>query len=195
MESFVQMVINLRKSGIDVDEKEVLEKAGGRLPSAELIAEVLLGNSIYGGNKMLDPYRAGGERSDMPYLNFYLDFFAQGKPAYVKIKYMDYAEAVAMVNRNNGIPIVAHPGLNLTGKEEMAEELIQAGAKGLEVFNNYHNARQMEYFADLAVRQNMLMTCGSDFHGRNKPLIRVGEFMTLDRYEGYLNQSVEELLC
>lgn len=55
----------------------------------------------------------GGKRSDMPYINFYLDYFAQGKPAFVPIQYMSFRHAVEMIKDNGGIPIVAHPGLNL----------------------------------------------------------------------------------
>jgi len=58
----------------------------------------------------------GGKRSDMPYINFYLDYFAQGKPAFVPIQYMSFRHAVEMIKDNGGIPIVAHPGLNLKGK-------------------------------------------------------------------------------
>jgi 3',5'-nucleoside bisphosphate phosphatase len=55
------------------------------------------------------PYMAGGQRSDMPYLNFYHDFFAQGKPTYVNIDYIDFHEAIDLVRNNGGIPIIAHP--------------------------------------------------------------------------------------
>ena len=138
MDSFPEMINNLGKSGIRVDGNEVLEKARGKLPCGELIAEVLLTNRVYNSNKMLLPYMIGGERSDMPYINFYHDFFAQGKPAYVKIDYMDFHDAINLVRSNGGIPIIAHPGMNLKGKEELVVELLDNGAEGLEVFNNYH---------------------------------------------------------
>ncbi len=78
----------------------------------------------------------------MPLINFYLDFFAQGKPAYVKIEHLDFKVAVDLVRSNGGIPVVAHPGLNLEGREEVAEELLDHGSSGLEVFNNYHHPDQ-----------------------------------------------------
>jgi len=195
MGAFSQMIVNLQKSGIDVNAAEVLEKAGGQPPSGELIAEVLLGNPDYDGIRQLDPYRAGGTRSDMPYLNFYLDFFAQGKPAHVKIDYMSFSSAVKLIRKNNGIPIIAHPGLNFKGRETMVEELLNEGADGLEAFNNYHSDKQIEYFAGVAVKRKVLMTCGSDFHGKTKPVIRLGSFKSIEAYEAYLKESVEELLC
>jgi 3',5'-nucleoside bisphosphate phosphatase len=191
MDSFPVMIENLEKLGIIVSYKEVLEKAGGKLPSAELIAEVLLTGET--PNKLLVPYMSGGERSDMPYINFYLDYFAQGKPAYVKIDYMDFIDAVELVRSNNGIPIVAHPGINLKGKEEVVNELLDHGAEGLEIFNNYHDFRQIEYFADLVLKRSSLMTCGSDFHGKTKPLIEIGKFKTIEKYVQYLRQSIRQL--
>lgn len=193
--AFSQMIVNLHNLGIDVNAAEVLDKAGDKPPSGELIAEVLLGNPKYDSISQLYPYRPDGKRSDMPYLNFYLDFFAQGKPAHVSIDYMDFSAAIKLITKNNGIPIIAHPGLNFRNREELVEELLKAGAKGLEVFNNYHTEKQIEYFAGVAVKNKVLMTCGSDFHGKTKPGIRIGSFKSIERYEAYLQESVEELLC
>jgi predicted metal-dependent phosphoesterase TrpH len=193
MDSFPRMIQNLGDLGIRVDEKEVLEKANGQLPCGELIAEVLLTNKIYHSNPRLYPYMTGGERSDMPYINFYHDFFAQGKPAYVRINYMDFIDAVNLVKANGGIPIIAHPGMNLKGKEDLVIELIEKGAEGLEVFNNYHNSAQIEYFAELTMEKSILMTCGSDFHGKNKPLIDIGKFKSNNKYDDYLQRSIMKI--
>jgi predicted metal-dependent phosphoesterase TrpH len=193
MDSFDVMVGNLHRLGIPVDADEVLAAAKDKLPSAELIAEVLLHNSGYSNIKVLDPYRPGGSRGDMPYINFYLDFFAQGKPAYVKINYMDYAEAIDLIRRNGGVPVIAHPGHNFRGREEVVVDLLQLGAEGIEVFNNYHSPEQMQYLAELAIRHKALVTCGSDFHGKTKPLIGVGQFGMLQEYEGYLKESLDRL--
>jgi predicted metal-dependent phosphoesterase TrpH len=195
MNAFSLMIENLKPFGIFINHEDLISGSDGRFPSAEMIAEYLLSNHEYDNLSILDPYRPEGKRSDMPYLNFYLDFFAQGKPAYVKIDFMDYGEAISMIMRNDGIPIVAHPGHNLKGREEMVAELLEQGAKGLEVFNNYHSPKQMEMLAEVAIRKNVLMTCGSDFHGKNKPTISLGQFKTIERLEGYVNESVEELLC
>lgn len=193
MDSFPEMIENLKKIGINVDPEEVLEKSNGKLPCGELIAEVLLTNKAYHSNKKLKPYLKGGERSDMPYINFYLDFFSQGKPAYVKIKYLDFHEAIELVTSNGGTPIIAHPGLNLREREEIVIELLSNGAVGLEVFNNYHTSQQIEYFAELAIQGGYLITCGSDFHGKNKPLIEIGKFRFNENYKKYLRDSILKL--
>jgi predicted metal-dependent phosphoesterase TrpH len=193
-EVFPVMIDKLSLLGMKVDFDEVMAMANGQLPCGELVAEFVLNDPRYAGNEKLRPYRQGGIRSDMPYINFYLDYFAQGKPAYVKTEYMDYRDAVSLIKRNNGIPVVAHPGLNLKGREEMAVELLDIGAEGLEVFNNYHTHEQSGYFASLAREKGLIITCGSDFHGKNKPLIKPGSYSTIPGYEAYLTASMKKLV-
>jgi hypothetical protein len=194
MDAVPQMIDNLAQLGIEVDQEELMMKSGGNPPSAELFAELLLEKPEQADNSRLAPYLPGGTRSDMPLINFYLDFFAQGKPAYVEIKHMNYVDAVDLVKSNGGIPIVAHPGLNLKGNEVLVNDLLEQGAAGMEVFNNYHSAGQVAYFADLCRKRNALMTCGSDFHGKNKPLISIGQYSETDPFRDYLELSLNRIL-
>lgn len=192
MHSFGDMIGNLQQLGFKIEAEAVLTKAAGKLSSGELIAEVMLADEKY-HTPLLSPYLEGGKRSDMPYINFYLDYFAQGKPAFVPIRYMRFQDAVAMIKENGGTPIVAHPGLNLKGRESVVEQLLNQGAEGLEVFNNYHNSEQIGYFASLAQERKMIMTCGSDFHGKTKPLIHIGQFNFNNQFEDYLKHSIQQL--
>lgn len=194
MDAVPHMIRNLANAGIEIDGDELLEKSKGKLPAPELFAEVLMGNPNYHHNTLLQPYLPGGERSDMPYINFYLDYFAQGKPAYVKLEVMDFSEALELVKRNSGIPIVAHPGLNFKGKEELVKELLDLGADGMEVFNNYHSESQMEYFASLSHKRGSLISAGSDFHGKTKPLIELGYYPVLETYRETLDNCIQYLL-
>ena len=191
-EAFGQMIENLLRLGFRVDAQAVLDKAAGSVPTGELIGEVMLSEERF-HTPLLRPYLPGGERGDMPYINFYLDYFAQGKPAHVPVEYMDFRMAMELVRDNGGVPVVAHPGLNFRGKERTAEELLKQGAAGLECFNNYHTPEQVVYFAPLAQRQGVLMSCGSDFHGKTKPRISVGQFPFDERYEAYLTDSVNHI--
>ncbi len=194
MDAVPKMVKSLKQTGIEIDEDELMDRAGPMLPSPELFAEVLMTNPDYHSNILLQPYLEGGKRGDMPYINFYLDFFAQGKPAYVKIEHMPFIEALEMIKSSGGIPVVAHPGLNFKEKEKLVSELLKEGAAGLEVFNNYHSSDQMEYFASLCRKSGSLMTGGSDFHGKTKPLIKIGGYPILDSFLSDLNQSIERIV-
>lgn len=191
LDSLPEMIRNLNRLGIINEPDEILKEINGKIPCGELIAEILLTNPKY-YNKKLKPYLNGGLRSDQPYINFYYDFFAQGKPAYVKIDYMSYNDALELILDNGGIPVVAHPGVNFMGNEEIVGKLIKKGAKGVEVFNNYHTNKQIRYFAELAIKEKYLMTCGSDFHGKNKPLIEIGKYNMIEKYKSYIEKSLKD---
>ncbi len=68
------------------------------------------------------------------------------------------------------------------------------GALGLEAFNNYHDYDQIMYFAGIAEKRQMLLTCGSDFHGKNKPLIKPGLFKQISRYQERVDKSIRVIL-
>jgi 3',5'-nucleoside bisphosphate phosphatase len=192
--AFPEMLRLLKKSGITVDADEVIALAKGRPPCAEQIAEALVTNPVYHSNSLLKPYLPGGSRSDMPYINFYHDYFSQGRPAYVKIDYMSYGEAIDLIRSHDGIPIVAHPGVNLLNHEAVINDLLDLGALGLEAFNNYHDYDQIGYFGGIADKRHLLLTCGSDFHGKNKPLIKPGLFKQISRFEDKVDKSIRVIL-
>ncbi len=194
MDSLDQMIRNLHDLDIPVRKSEVIEKAAGRLPSPEFIAEVLLNNPRYNTVSSLDPYRTNGFRSDMPYINFYLDFFAQGKPAYVHMEFMPFSEAVRIIKDTGGIPVIAHPGHNFNGRENVITELIDEGAEGIEVYNNYHSLEQIAFFEKLALEKKILITAGSDFHGKTKPLIQPGKYTMMRGSETQFQEHLEQFL-
>ncbi len=74
-----------------------------------------------------------------------------------------------------------------------AGRLLDRGAAGLEVFNNYHTPEQAVYFTSLALSKGASMTCGSDFHGKTKPRIAVGRFPSDSRFDGRLSDFVNHI--
>jgi len=172
---FPETLEKLAGIGIEVDPTRVLEAAGGKPPCGELIAEVLLSYEDTRRNPLIAPYLPGGTRSDMPNINFYRDYCAQGKPAYVPITFMSLAEAIDLVKTTGGLPVIAHPGANLHADLSRVESLLDAGVEGIEVYSSYHGDDEVAYFRQKAVDRGVVMTCGSDFHGKNKPLIQIGD--------------------
>jgi len=159
-----------------LDEAEVLKRANNGIVTGEVIAEVLLEDIRNKDSKILKPYREGGVRSDMPYVNFYWDYFSQGKPAYVHIEFIALSEAIKMIKDNGGIAIIAHPGNNLKHNLNIIDDIISSGIDGIEVFSQYHSKYDIEFFYDKCIRHNLLISCGTDFHGKNKPNIDIGKF-------------------
>lgn len=168
-----------RKLGFAIDESELAAVAGGAqredIWTGEMFAEVLLNRAEYRAHPLLAPYRAGGTRGDNPYVNFYWDFYAQGKPCYVEIRFPTLARTIDMIRANGGKAVLAHPGVNLRDRgEEILDDIIDAGIDGIEAFSSYHSAERALYFYQKAKDRGLIATCGSDFHGKIKPAISPG---------------------
>lgn len=141
--------------------------------TGELIAEVLLTSDKYRSSPLLYPYIAG-DRSDNPYVNFYWDYCAPGKPCHVDIAYPDMQDVVTLIHRNGGQAVLAHPGVNLAGRWAFLDEIIPLGIDGLEVYSSYHDCVTASWFAKKAQESLLFPTRGSDFHGKTKPSVRLG---------------------
>lgn len=169
-----QKVANLQALGLPLDLPEARRRAAQPIVSAEIFAEVLLDDPALKKHPRLAPYRPGGSRSDMPLVHFYWDYFAQGKPAHVPLHFPSFEEALAQVRRSGGVPVLAHPGHTLRGRLDWIRPMQDLGLAGLEVFSTYHTQGDTELLLAAARELGLLMTPGSDFHGRNKPAIALG---------------------
>ncbi len=164
----------VRELGINFEDGMIEKLSKNGVVNGEMIAEAAMTFDENQENPLLKPYYKNGSRSDNPFVNFYWDFCAQGKPAYVEVKFISLEEAVKVILDNGGVPILAHPGNNTKEDLELLEKIIASGVKGLEVYSSYHNEEQIAFYRDFAYRNNLLITCGSDFHGKTKPSIIVG---------------------
>ncbi|MEG0564676.1 MAG: PHP domain-containing protein [Hungatella sp.] len=160
-----------RAIGIHLSAEEVLAAAGGPIVTGELIAELLLQKEEAQACSALLPYLAGGTRSANPYVNFYWDYFSQGKPAYVPIDYISLSEGVELLHEAGGIAVLAHPGQNLQNDYDFLEQMLETGMDGIEAYSSYHGRTQAAMFDHIAQSHKLLVTCGSDFHGKTKPSI------------------------
>lgn len=167
-----QRVDRLRELGFVLRAEDVERYSEGREPTGVSYLRALLEREENRGNPRLRPY-IHGERSDSPYLNFYLDYLAGGKPASVSIRFISTPRAIGLVRAIGGISVLAHPS---EVKDERLYELIRAGLQGLEVYSSYHGEEDEQYFMGVCDRFGLLATAGSDFHGSDiKPDVPLGE--------------------
>ncbi len=114
-------------------------------------------------------------------MNFYWDFYAQGKPCYAPMEYPALREAVDRIHQSGGKAVLAHPGVNLKGKEDLLDSLLTEGLDGLETFSSYHRPEQAVFYYDKAKDCGLFATCGSDFHGKTKPAVKLGGYGRLPK--------------
>lgn len=64
------------------------------------MGEALLNDERYFNHELLKPYRKGESRSDNPYVNFYWDYYAQGKPCYTEVIFPSLEDTIQLINNN-----------------------------------------------------------------------------------------------
>lgn len=91
-------------------------------------------------------------------------YLANDKPAYVEHYSLPPTEAVKLILRAGGVPVLAHP----RGVQEYVPALVKAGLLGIECYYPEYDERERREFIDLAKQYGLLVTGGSDFHGLHK---------------------------
>ena len=84
-------------------------------------------------------------------------------PANVPRRRLTPVDAVRVIRRAGGIPVLAHPGL--AGRDEMIAELVDAGLQGIEVYYAEHSPQQVASYLDHCRTHDLVATGGSDYHG------------------------------
>ncbi|MDO4943333.1 MAG: PHP domain-containing protein [Lachnospiraceae bacterium] len=175
----LERLVETQKLGFDVTEDDMWaiskDSYWPESWTGELFAEVLLSKIEYKDHPILRPYRVGGSRNDNPQVNFYWDYYSQGKPCYAEIQYPKMQEIIDIIHNNHGIAVLAHPGVNLKGKEYLLKGILEMGIDGIEVFSSYHSPEQISHYYKEVKKHHLLFTCGSDYHGKIKPSIILGE--------------------
>ncbi len=91
---------------------------------------------------------------------------------------MSYEESIDLILRSEGIPVLAHPkSLELSDSEliVLIEKLKACGLQGIEVYHSSHTKEEREFYMDIANRYGLLVSGGSDYHGKSvKPEIELG---------------------
>lgn len=91
-------------------------------------------------------------------------YLGQGKPAYVERFKITPAEAIELVGRCSGLPVMAHP-LTVNNYEETIAKLSACGLEGIEVYYKDFDSSQRENLLKIARKLNLVATGGSDYHG------------------------------
>ncbi len=152
-----EMVKKAADAGVPIEYEEVVElaKSGslGRAHLARLLVEKKVVESV---NEAFQVY------------------LGRGKPFFVEKEEISPEDAIDLINRVDGIPVLAHPGI--TNLDSEIDNLIDSGLKGLEAYYSDHTPEQTLYYLDLARRKNLLVTAGSDAHNVPGYGAQIGSF-------------------
>lgn len=94
---------------------------------------------------------------------------------YVPSKRLTVFEVIEFIKAKNAVSVLAHPLLNLNREEliELLPKAKDAGLMAMETKYSKYGREDQEFSTKLAKEFGLLESGGSDFHGENKPDIKI----------------------
>ena len=104
-------------------------------------------------------------------------YLKRGRLCYVEKFSLSPEDSVKLIKDCGGIAVWAHPVSAVDTEEEMLEtarHMMAAGLDAMECMYNNFTPSQSEMCRRVAAKAGLLQSGGSDFHGSNKPEVRLG---------------------
>lgn len=175
-EALHERVVKLEKKyHVKIDEAKCIEEAKGKNPYFNIINS-MLNDPANAHIEDFRPYQEGGSRSDMPVVNFFWDKARYGTDLFVPVAFPSFEDTVKIIHHAKGLAVLAHPWEQFYENEELLQKALECGIDGIEVYSSYHEPKHHQYYEAFAKKNHLLITCGSDFHGKNKPKIELGQY-------------------
>lgn len=153
-------IAKLKLSGFVINEKRLFQNPSRYLGAVHLWQEI----------EEHSQNRKKISREIPPQYNYYLGkinyYLGKDKPGHFALSELPLLKAVEIIKKEKGVAVLAHPGQQLTFKDDqLLLKLIKKGLDGLEVFSPHHNWHQIEHYLKIAVKNKLAISGGSDFHG------------------------------
>ncbi len=149
----------LKAGGYDIDSSAVAEIAGDAIPNRVHFARVLM------------------ERGYVASVAEAFDtVLAEGKGFYKSAEKLEALEVVRFLRSVEAVPVLAHPFLNFSPEvlREFLPKAKECGLLGLETVYSLFGDEETALASRLAEEHGLVCSGGSDFHGINKPDIKIG---------------------
>lgn len=101
-------------------------------------------------------------------------YLRPGTPGYYVEKRFTPEQVLEIIHRADGVPVLAHPCHIRDNFHSLLNELVSMGLLGIEAFYPSNTPKQTELFLSVASQYKLMATCGSDFHGANRPGVPIG---------------------
>lgn len=172
----------LRASGVYILMNEVHELCDGDVVGRPHIAEAMV--------------NAGYVRSMKEAFN---RFLGKGRPAYVERDRLPVERAIDVIKAAGGLPVMAHPGyipLECDVLRSLFYRLKELGLAGVEVYYPTHSRTMVQRLESLAGELGLLMTGGTDYHGRDNEAATLGGteegfHIEMEQVSGFVNLCME----
>ena len=156
----IRIVEKLQGLGVEITLDEVLHEARGESVGRPHIAAVLV--------------RKGYVKDVSEAFREYLGYYGR---AYLPKEVLQPEEAVGVLSSLGATVCLAHPMLQKLPDgwlEAFIERLLPCGLTAIEAYHSEHSEAASRRCLELARRYGLGVSGGSDYHGTNKPRIRLG---------------------
>jgi 3',5'-nucleoside bisphosphate phosphatase len=178
VERNARLVAKLEEIGMPVAFEEVVEAAGGEIVGRPHFAAVLV--------------RKGYAKS----MNeVFAKILGRNGAAHVYKERFTPEACIRVIRVSGGVPILAHPDqTNRKGPEldAVVADLVRFGLVGIETYCASYTSQMIADYGRLAKRHGLVRSGGSDFHGKQKPDIRLGRGFGSLRVPDSLFEPLEE---
>ncbi len=155
IERLHKMISRLKTTGIPVNTDEVIQLAGydsvGRLHLADYLCRKGYTSSIG---------------------HAFARYLGEDSSAYIPAPNLSYPQTIALAHDAGGVAVLAHPGAK--GRDELIPRLVRAGLDGIEAFHPKHDHVVANFYSSIASKHSLLVTGGSDAHGRANNAANIG---------------------
>ncbi len=114
----------------------------------------------------------GGYARDLS--DAFVRFLERGCVGYYTAQRFAPEEVITLIRGAGGVPIWAHPSHTKNNPHNLLPRLAEAGLMGLEAYHPSQTAGESALLVSLARQHGLLVTCGSDSHGANRPQVAIG---------------------
>jgi len=146
-----RILSDLAAHAIYIDLDEVLEESQGGTVGRPHIARCLVKHGY--GESITEIFQK---------------YLVKGKPGFAPKEKISLEEAMDLILKANGIPVIAHP-VSLNCNKEDFVSLVKIfkdmGGLGIEAYASMHSEEDISFYIDVAKKHSLLISGGSDYHG------------------------------
>ncbi len=169
IERIKKITKKLNRLNIDINPQEVFDVAGKGSPGRVHVADVLCRKGYC--NNIQESFKK---------------YLADHGPAHVPKVVLSLEDAIELVISSGGVPVFSHPGV--TTRDDLIPKMIEYGLQGIEAYYPTHLPDVIKRYIRLAKKHDLVITGGSDCHGRHMPDIKLG-CITID--DSFVEKIVE----
>lgn len=155
-----KMLDKFSEAHIIIDEERLADIAGGKVIGRPHFARYLV-----------------QEKKAKSIQDAFFKFLAKGRPFYVEKECLPLKDALQYIKKARGVPVLAHPMslyLSWNALPAAIEGFKEQGLEGLEAWHSGARRSECVRLEALAQKLGLIVTAGSDFHGKNRKNVYLG---------------------